>query len=44
MFNALRQIGKDQEAIMYMQEYEQGLQMMNQLYGTKAEITFELPK
>ena len=44
VFNALRQIGKDQEAIMYMQEYEQGLQMMNQLYGMKSEITFELPK
>ena len=44
VFNALRQIGKDQEAIMYMQEYEQGLQMLNQLYGAKSEITFELPK
>ena len=44
VFNALRQIGKDQEAVVYMQEYEQGLQMINQLYGTKAEMTFELPK
>ena len=44
VFNALRQLGKDQEAIVYMQEYEQGLQSINQMYGLKDEATFELPK
>ena len=45
VINSLRQMGKDQEAMVYYQEYEQGLQMINQLYGAmQAEPTFELPK
>ena len=42
--NALRQIGKDAEAQVYSQEYEQGLQMINNMYVKNAEPTFELPK
>ena len=44
VFNSLRQMGKDQEAMIYYQEYEQGLQSINAMYGMQAEPTFELPK
>ena len=41
---ALFQLGKDQEAISFMQLYEQGIQAANGRYASISEKTFEQPK
>ena len=41
---ALFQLGKDQEAIAFIQLYEQGIQAANGRYASISEKTFEQPK